>query len=339
MPWYDLPLAQLREHTCAAAEPPGLDGWWAARLAAARAAAAPVTLTQYEPGAYGPLRVYDAEFSGAGGDRIRGWYLLPPGSPAPAAAGDGPAGGTPAGDGPAAVVVKFVGYGGGRGLPVEHALLPAAGFATFVMDVRGQGGRWTVGATGDPAAGAGPELSTVMTRGLAQPEDYYYTRLFTDAVRAVETVAGLAAPGARIAVSGASQGGGLALATAALLGDAVAVCHADVPFLCDIGRAVTLAPKAPYTEVAEFLANHTGLVDTALNTLRYVDCALLASRISAECLLSVGLMDDICPPSTVFAAYNAIRSGKDIAVHPFGVHVVPGSHTQRQLSHLRQHLT
>ncbi|MGE5135396.1 MAG: acetylxylan esterase [Gemmatimonadota bacterium] len=328
MPWYDLPLAKLREHTAGSAEPPGLDDWWAARLAAARAAAAPVTLTEYEPGAYGPLRVYDAEFSGAGGDRIRGWYLLPPGSPAP-----------DAGAGPAAVVVKFVGYGGGRGLPVEHALLPAAGFATFVMDVRGQGGRWTVGATGDPAAGAGPELSTVMTRGLASPEDYYYTRLFTDAVRAAETAAGLAAPGARLAVAGASQGGGLALATAALLGGAVAVCHADVPFLCDIGRAVTLAPKAPYTEVAEFLANHTGLVDAALNTLCYVDCALLASRITAECLLSVGLMDDICPPSTVFAAYNAIRSGKDIAVHPFGVHVVPGSHTQRQLAHLRQHLT
>jgi cephalosporin-C deacetylase len=347
MPWFDLPLAQLREHTAGSPEPAGLDEWWSAQLTAARAAARPVTLSEYQPGAYGPLRVFDVEFSGAGGDRIRGWYLLPPGSalpPGEAAAGpaDGPAGaGT--GHGTAALVVKFIGYGGGRGLPVEHALLPAAGFATFVMDVRGQGGRWTVGATGDPAGGAGPgagpELSTVMTRGLGRPEDYYYTRLFADAVRAVETAAELAGPGAtRIAVSGASQGGGLALATAALLGDRIAVCHADVPFLCDIERAVTLTPAAPYSEVAEFLSNHTGLVDTALATLRYVDCALLASRITAECLLSVGLMDDICPPSTVFAAYNAIRSGKDIAVHPFGVHVVPGSHTERQLMHLREHL-
>lgn len=325
MPWFDLPLEQLRSHAVTATEPADLDGWWARRLAEARAAAAPPVLTGYQAASYGPLRVYDVDFSGDRGDRVRGWYLLPPG---------------PAGE-LLPLVVKFVGYGGGRGLPVEHALLPAAGYATFVMDVRGQGGRWTVGATGDPAAGpgAGPELSTVMTRGLARPEDYYYARLFTDAVRAVETAAGLdRADRSRIAVSGASQGGALALATAALLGDAVAVCHADVPFLCDIARAVTLAPEPPYTEIAEFLANHTGLVDTALNTLRYVDCALLARRITAGCLLSVGLMDPICPPSTVFAAYNAIRSRKQIAVSQFGTHVVPPTHTERQLAHLAEHL-
>jgi len=174
--------------------------------------------------------------------------------------------------------VRYIGYGGGRGLPAEHALLPAAGFAMFVMDTRGQGGQWTVGATGD--IGPGPEYSAVMTRGIASPESYYYTRLYTDAVLAAETAAGLAGVDeTRIAVSGGSQGGGLALATAALLGDAVAVC-----------------------------------------------------------LLSVGLMDDTCPPSTVFAAYNEITSPKDIAVSPFGVHEVPAVHLERQLSHLRDRL-
>jgi cephalosporin-C deacetylase len=66
-----------------------------------------------------------------------------------------------------------------------------------------------------------------------------------------------------------------------------------------------------------------------------VDCALLARRITAECLLSVGLMDTICPPSTVFAAYNEISAGKDIAVHPFTGHTVPTAHVERQLRHLR----
>jgi cephalosporin-C deacetylase len=204
-----------------------------------------------------------------------------------------------------------------------------------VMDTRGQGGRWSAGATGDSGSG-GPENSLVMTKGITRPEDYYFTRLFTDAVRAVETAAELA--GGQVAVSGNSQGGGLALAAAALVPQLVAVCHANVPFLCDIQRAITLAPTAPYNEIATFLAHNTGLIPAALDTLRYVDCALLARRITAECLVSTGLMDMICPPSTVFAAYNEITAGKDITVHPFSEHEVPATQTERELKHLRKFL-
>lgn len=335
MPWFDLPLADLRSYRTATEEPPGLDEWWRNQLDQARALAEAPTVTRYEPAGYGPAEVYDVAFSGARGDRIRAWYIRPPASGA-----DGPSD-------PAPMVIKFIGYGGGRGLPADHMLLPAIGYPVFVMDSRGQGGRWTTGSTGDQP-GEGPSYSAVMTRGLDSPEGYYFTRLFTDAVRAVETAAELsgagragsgAGPGAaRIAVTGVSQGGGLALAAAGLLGDTVAVCHADVPFLCDIHRGVTVAPDMPYAEVAEFLARQVDYEATALDTLRYVDCALLARRITARCLLSVGLMDTICPPSTVFAAYNEITAAKDIAVFSFGVHAVPPAHLERQLRHLRTHL-
>jgi len=312
MPWFDLPIEQLHEYRTATAEPAGLDSWWAARLASAAADARPPSVTPYPAGAYEPVEVSDVEFSGAGGDRIRAWYLRP------------------AADGHPPVVVKFIGYGGGRGVPAEHMLLPALGYAVFVMDTRGQGGRWSAGAT-DPAN------STVMTQGIARPEDYYYTRLFTDAVRAVHTAASLGEV-TSVAVSGASQGGGLALAAAALTPGLVTVCHADVPFLCDFQRGMTLTDSYPYHEIPEFLAQNTAVADAALDTLRYVDCALLARRITARCLLSTGLMDQTCPPSTVFAAYNEINADKDIVVHPFGTHAVPNSHIERQLRHLREHL-
>ncbi len=97
-----------------------------------------------------------------------------------------------------------------------------------------------------------------MTRGVLDPETYYYRRLYVDAVRAVETAAAHPQVDAdRICVSGASQGGGLSLAAAALAPELVRLCHADIPFLCDIERAITLAPAAPYIELAAVPARCT----------------------------------------------------------------------------------
>ena len=320
MPWFDMPLERLREYRTSTQEPEGLDQWWAKRLDLAREQARPATFTPHEPDVYRPFEVLDVEYSGAGGDPIRAWYIKP------------------AGQASSPVVVKFIGYGGGRGAPAEHFLLPSLGYAVFVMDSRGQGGRWTSGGTPDGRGGTGAENSLVMTRGITSPVDYYYTRLFTDAARAVDVAAELAGAGGTVAVTGGSQGGGLALAAAALRRDAVSVCHADLPFLCDIQRAVTFAPRPPYTEISEFLAENVGLIDAALDTLRYIDCALLARRITAPTLFSVGLMDEVCPPSTVFAAYNEINADKDIIVYPYSGHSVPHAHAEPQLKHLRQHL-
>ena len=67
MPWFDLPLDQLRDYRTDTAEPPELDRWWQQRLEAARAAARPPALTRYEAGIYAPVEGYDTEFSGRTG--------------------------------------------------------------------------------------------------------------------------------------------------------------------------------------------------------------------------------------------------------------------------------
>ena len=321
MPWYDMPLERLREYRTSTQEPDGLDDWWAARLREARDRARPVAVTAHEPGLYAPFEVSDVEFSGGAGERVRAWYI------------------TPAGRGAGGVVVKFIGYGGGRGAPAEHILLPALGYAVLVMDSRGQGGRWSSGRDRRRHRHRPGELPGHDPRHhhpggvLLHPDVHRRRARGRHRARARRAVA------ARWRSAAGSQGGALALAAAALRPDVVAVCHADVPFLCDIQRAITLAPHAPYTEIPEFLAENVELVPQALDTLRYIDCALLARRITAATLVSVGLMDDICPPSTVYAAYNEINAAdKDIAVYPYSGHSWPRAHVERQLRHLRERL-
>ncbi|MGZ8502486.1 MAG: acetylxylan esterase, partial [Candidatus Limnocylindrales bacterium] len=202
----------------------------------------------------------------------------------------------------------------------ERILWAAAGYAHFVMDTRGQGSEWSVGDTPDPDPTGAPAQPGSMTRGILDPQTYYYRRVFTDAVRAVEAARSHESVDAgRVAVTGGSQGGGISLAVAGLVGDLAAVAP-DVPFLCDFPRAITFADSEPYGEIVRYLKVHRDHVEAVQQTLAYFDGAILGRRASAPALFSVGLMDETCPPSTVYAAFNHYAGPKEIREYPFNDH-------------------
>jgi cephalosporin-C deacetylase len=218
-------------------------------------------------------------------------------------------------------VVEYVGYGGGRGLPIDWLRWPAAGYATFVMDTRGQGSGWVSGDTPDvDADGGGPQVAGFLTRGILDPRTYYYRRVFTDAVMAVAAVRehGAVDPD-RVVVAGTSQGGGIALAVAGLEPSVVAALI-DVPFLSHVRRAIEITDEHPYRELRQFLGIHRGRVDDVFRTLGYMDGLNFAARARVPALFAVGLMDEVCPPSTVFAAYNHYAGPKEIRVWPWNGH-------------------
>lgn len=305
MVWFDLPLAELETYSPDLPEPADLDAFWAATLADARRHPLDVRWEPVDTGLVA-ITTLDVTFPGFDGQPVRGWLHLP------AQRDRAGAQGLPA-------VVQYHGYGGGRGRPHETLLWAVAGYAHFVMDTRGQGSRWSAGDTPDPV-GSGPSHPGFLTRGILDPHDYYYRRVFTDAVRAVEAVRSHPdVDASRVAVAGGSQGGTMTLAVAALLPDVVAAMP-DVPFLSNLRRAIEITEKQPYVELANYLAIHRDRVEQAFATLSYFDVAVLARRAVAPALFSVGLSDQTCPPSTVYAAHNAYAGPKRICVYPYNGH-------------------
>lgn len=301
--YFDLPLNQLKTYKPERTEPKEFDGFWQQTLQSTRSFPLDARFEIVEAGLK-LQEVFDVTFNGYGGQPIRGWLVLPRQREAPLPC-----------------VVEYVGYGGGRGLSCDHLLWASAGYAHFVMDTRGQGSEWSNGSTPDSEPdGGNPQVPGFMTRGILKPETYYYRRLFADAVRAVEAARSHpAVDAARLAVTGGSQGGGITLAVSGLIPDLRAVLP-DVPFLCAFRRATEIVDSSPYNEISRFLLRHRDQVDAVFHTLSYFDGVNFAPRAKAPALFSVGLMDEICPPSTVFAAYNHYAGKKDICIWPYNHH-------------------
>ncbi|MDN5601462.1 MAG: acetylxylan esterase, partial [Brachybacterium sp.] len=138
-----------------------------------------------------------------------------------------------------------------------------------------------------------------------------------------------------------SPGGGRARGAAGLAPDVDALLT-NVPFLTHMRRAVDITDADPYQEIVRYLAVHRDLEEQTFATLAYVDAMHLGRRATAPALFSVALRDMICPPSTVFAAYNHYGSAtgadpeREIVVYPYNHHEGGGPAQQRrQLDWLR----
>jgi cephalosporin-C deacetylase len=312
----DRPLEELVDYKPDQSKADDFDAFWDGLCAESDAVALNAEFTHVADSL--PLaNVYDVAFDGVDGVRVRGWFLTPKNVTEPLPA-----------------VVQFIGYSGGRDCPHLLASHVLNGFCAFIMDSRGQGGH-----TGQVLATSHGGQRGFITHGILDKDEYYYKHFYLDTRRAVDVLRGREeVDGSRIAAIGGSQGGALTIACAALSSHVKAMAP-DVPWLSHFRRSVDLA-LGPYEEITDFMKRHPDRIEDAFDTLAYFDNMNLVSRVGvSHAYYSVGMWDDICPPSTVFASYNWMpeQVEKAIEVYPYNGHEGGGNlHQQRKLQWLRR---
>lgn len=251
---------------------------------------------------------FDMYFTGVGGARIHAKLIRPKGVTDPHPA-----------------VLIFHGYTGNSGAWVDKLGYVAAGFTVIALDCRGQGG-----LSEDVGTVKGTTMSGQIIRGLDDsPEKLLFRQIFLDTAQLGKIVMDMPdIDESRIGVTGASQGGGLALACASLLPN-IKLVAPIFPFLSDYKRVWQIdQARDAYLELQEYFRHFDPTherEDEVFTRLGYIDVQNLTARIKGRVMMGVGLMDTICPPSTQFAAYNKIQSEKEVLVYPdFGHETLPG---------------
>ena len=303
----DMPVSKLLEYQGRNPRPKDFNEYWERALKEldSTPAAAELTPSVFQVPS---VECFDLKFTGVRNARIYAKYLRPKNIEKPIPA-----------------VLFFHGYTGCS--PDWFRLLPfaAAGMAVAAMDCRGQGG-----LSEDSGGVKGTTLRGHIIRGLDDSADnLLFRHVFLDTVQLVRVLTSFnEVDENHLACCGASQGGGLSIACAALE-NRIKRTAPIYPFLSDYKRVWEMdLAKDAYFELKDYFRRYDPRherQDEIFTKLGYIDIQFLAPRIKAELLMQTGLMDTITPPSSQLAAYNKVTSQKKVIFYPdFGHEDAPG---------------
>jgi cephalosporin-C deacetylase len=147
-------------------------------------------------------------------------------------------------------------------------------------------------------------------------ETSYFLGMYLRLIRAMEFLE--AQPewdGKIFMVEGTSQGGGQSLAAAGLNPKVTLLC-AGVPAICEHTGVIAGWPLLVTRDAS-------GNPDPkVLEASRYFDAMNFAARTKADALVSVGFIDGVCRPTSVYAAYNNLLGKKEMLNKPLMNHAV-----------------
>ena len=269
-------------HKSTAKKPDDFDAFWSGTLAETEKVPLDVSLELLPMRSTPEVEVFEAHYSSFGGLRIAGWYARPKHL-----------------DGPLPGLLHVPGY---AGEPFFPSPLAADGYAVFSAAPRGKLRSNGVFNPGYPG---------LLTHNIHDRDSYGYRGFYMDAVRAFDLLLQLPEVDSnRVGVMGGSQGGALTLLVASVRASSVRAASAGVPYLCSIMDAIGLTRSYPYEEINDYLRLYPHRRDRVRAVLDYYDIHNFVDRVECPIIVNIGLKDDVCPPETGYAVFDAIRSSE-----------------------------
>ncbi|MFC4720962.1 acetylxylan esterase [Geojedonia litorea] len=153
-------------------------------------------------------------------------------------------------------------------------------------------------------------LRNYWTINLDDKNNAYYKRVYLGCIRAVDFLVGLNNfDGENLGVTGGSQGGALSIITASL-DSRISYLAAFYPALSDLtGFLHGRAGGWPQLFTDDFTNKPEKIA-----TSKYYDVVNFARFVKVPGWYSWGYNDNVCPPTSMYAAYNVIDSKKELHV-------------------------
>ncbi len=174
---------------------------------------------------------------------------------------------------------------------------------------------------------------------ITNPDSLYYKLSILAAVRAIDYIFSRNDfDGESLAVNGTSQGGGLATIVAGLDQRVKLLVYSNSALAQHHGLHHDQASGFPYylnrSNAINSSAEH---IAATLAATKYIDALYFAQRFTGPSLGFTGLLDTICPTSTVIATYNQLRGPKTLGLYPNLDHSHPDEYWDGRYSFYRRH--
>lgn len=199
--------------------------------------------------------------------------------------------------------------------PLRHKYYAENGMIRFETEIHGMDPRWSEAMFKDIQSAFASKDNNYLTNGIDSRERYYMRHVYGGMVACMKYLQSLPEWNQKdLAVQGGSQGGALALVTAALMPE-VTLCVANHPALTDMSAYSEAGRTGGYPHFKKDV-----LTAQNMQTLAYYDVINFCRYVKCPVRMTWGYNDSTCAPTTSYAAWNTLTCPKEPFITPINEH-------------------